>query len=222
MGALEGILATVLPVFAIMGIGFIFGRFHKIPTQAISDLLMWIFIPCLVLGSLGTQSLEPGELLQIGAAALIVMAGTAVITLVFFFKRPERRALLLSSVFMNSANMAFPLALFAFSEAGLSRQVVFYVAVHVVHVTVGVGLARGKGAIKEVFRLPLVYAAAVAVTLALTGTRLPQAIVEPLDLVGKATIPVMLVILGSRLGSASATAAARGLSTRSTSRQPAP
>ncbi|MBW1808640.1 MAG: AEC family transporter [Deltaproteobacteria bacterium] len=202
MEIIGNILATVVPVFAIMAMGFIYSRFKKLPVQQLTELLMWIFLPCLVLGSLGSQSIEPLELLQIGAAALIIMTGTGILGFLVFIKRPERRALLLSCMFMNSANMAFPLALFAYGETGLSRQVVFYVAIHVLHVTLGVGLARGRGGIKEVFRLPLIYAAALAVGLALSGVKLPTEISTPLSLVGKATIPIMLILLGGRLADA--------------------
>lgn len=196
------ILVTVLPVFAIMGVGFVYGRFKQLPAKGLTDLLFWVLLPCLVLGSLGAQRIEPMELVSIGAAALVIMAGTGLVAFLLFLRRPERRALLLPCIFMNSANMAFPLALFAFGEAGLTRQIVFYVAVHVLHVTFGVGIARGKGGVREVFRLPLVYVAAVAVALSLTGVRIPAEVARPLSLVGKATIPIMLLLLGSRLGAA--------------------
>jgi predicted permease len=196
------ILATVVPVFAIMGLGFLYSRFRPLPAQELTHLLFWILIPCLVLGSLGTQRIDPMELLEIGGSALIVLAVPAIFALGLCFRRPERRAVILASTFMNSANMAFPLALFAFGEAGLSRQVVFYVAVHALHVTLGLGLARGRGGVKEVFRLPLIYVAALAVVLAVTGTQLPKVVADPLNLVGRATIPLMLLLLGARLGSA--------------------
>ncbi len=200
MNAIPQILATVVPVFAIMALGFLYGRVRKLPAQALTDMLLWIFLPCLVLGSLGSHPIDAKELIQIGSAALLVMAGTGILATLLFSRRPECRALTLSSVFMNSANMAFPIALFAFGSAGLTRQVAFYVAVHVFHVTVGVGLARGKGGIREMFRLPLIYAAALALTLALTGHQIPPAISKPLALVGNATIPIMLLLLGERLG----------------------
>lgn len=196
------ILVTVLPVFAIMAAGFVYGRFKQLPAKGLTDLLFWVLIPCLVLGSLGAQRIDPLELVRIGTAALIVMTGTGLVAFLLFMRRRERRALLLPCVFMNSANMAFPLALFAFGEPGLTRQIVFYVAVHILHVTVGVGIARGKGGVREVFRLPLVYVAAVAVALSLSGIRIPAEVAKPLNLVGKATIPLMLLLLGSRLGAA--------------------
>ena len=54
---------------------------------------------------------------------------------------------------------------------------------------------------KKGYKESSVYTAAVAVGLALSGHPLPNAVVEPLNLVGKATIPLMLLLLGNRLRS---------------------
>ena len=97
--------------------------------------------------------------------------------------------------------MAFPLALLAYGDAGLTHQVIFYVAINLLHVTLGVAIASRQDGAKEMLKLPLVYTAAVAVGLALSGHPLPNAVVEPLNLVGKATIPLMLLLLGNRLRS---------------------
>ncbi len=193
------IAATVLPVFAIIGIGFLYGQFKRLPAAELSDLLLWILIPCLVLGSIGSKPLSLEELGRIGLAALVVVGGCGLATLVVFARSGLRRAALMVTMFMNSANMAFPLALLAFGDAGLARQLIFYIAINLTHSTIGIAIARGRGGLSEVFRLPLIYAAALAIGLAASGITLPAQVAGPLDLVGKATIPVMLLLLGVRL-----------------------
>ncbi len=196
------IVITVLPVFAIMGAGACYGRYKSLPAQSLSDLMLWILLPCLVLGSLGGQSIESNEFFKICASAVLIVTGTGLLSYFAFYSIPERRALLLPSMFMNSANMAFPLALFAFSDAGLSRQVVFYLAIHILHVTLGMAIARGRGGWREVFRYPLIYTAGIAVFFNLANLQIPTSIAQPLNLVGRATLPIMLLLLGARLGSA--------------------
>ncbi len=196
------ILAAVLPVIGIIGAGYVYGRYRSLPAAELSDLLFWIMIPCLVLGQIGTHPISPSELCRIGAGAVLVVAGCGLLTMALFARSTLRRAALLPAMFMNSANMAFPLAFLAFGDEGLARQLVFYIAVNLLHVTVGIWIARGRGGLGEVFKLPLVYAAALAITLACTGIVLPAALSEPLDLVGKATIPLMLLLLGVRLRTA--------------------
>lgn len=201
MEVLATIAATVLPVFAIIGLGFVYGRYRTLPAAELSELLLWILIPCLVLGSIGSKPLSLAELGRIGLAALVVVAGCGLITWLVFLRSGLRRAALLPAMFMNSANMAFPLALLAFGDEGLMRQLVFYIAINLTHVTLGIAIARGRGGLSEVFRLPLIYAAALAIGLAASGVSLPPVVAGPLDLVGKATIPLMLLLLGARLRS---------------------
>jgi len=193
------ILESTLPVFAIVAVGAIYGRRKELPARQLSDLLVWVLIPCLVLGSVGGQSIQIEALWGIGLAAMAVVLGCGLVTWLVFWHRPERRALLLPTMFMNSANMAFPLALLAYGELGLTHQVIFYVAINILHVTLGVAIASKKRGLGEIFRLPLIYTAVIALALAASGHPLPEAVVKPLNLVGRATIPLMLLLLGSRL-----------------------
>jgi len=197
--ALHTILLSVIPVFAILGIGWVYGRFRDLPARELSDLVMWILIPCLVLSSVGSRPMQLAELGRIGAAAALVVLGCGLAAWLLFRRRPELRAAMLCAMFMNSANMAFPLALLAFGQEGLTRQVIFYIAINLLHSTLGIALARGRGGLREALRLPLLYAALLGLTLATSGTLLPDAVTRPLDLVGKATLPLMLLMLGVRL-----------------------
>lgn len=201
MQVVTTIAATVLPVFGIIGLGVLYGRFKTLPARELTDLLLWITIPCLVIGSIGSKPLSLTELGQIGAAALVVVFGCGLVSLLVFSRSRLRRAALLPTMFMNSANMAFPLALLAFGDEGLARQLIFYVAINLTHATVGIWIARGAGGLAEVFKLPLIYAALIAISLAASGVVLPEVVARPLDLVGKATIPLMLLLLGVRLRS---------------------
>ena len=107
MEVLVTILATVLPVFAIIGAGYVYGRYRSLPAAELSDLLLWILIPCLVLGSIGSKPLSLSELCRIGAGAVLVVAGCGLLTMALFARSAMRRAALLPAMFMNSANMAF-------------------------------------------------------------------------------------------------------------------
>jgi malate permease and related proteins len=197
--ALHTILSSVVPVFAILGLGWVYGRFRDLPAREMSDLVMWILIPCLVVSAVGTRPMQLVELGRIGAAAALVVLGCGLVTWLLFRGRPDVRAAMLSAMFMNSANLGFPLALLAFGQEGLARQVIFYVAINLLHSTVGIALARGRGGLREALRLPLLYSGLLGLLLATTGTLLPEVVARPLDLVGKATLPLMLLMLGVRL-----------------------
>ena len=48
-------------------------------------------------------------------------------------------------------------------------------------------------------KIPTVYAAIAAITVMLTGVTLPPVLTRPIELMGNAAIPVMLLVLGMQL-----------------------
>jgi len=114
-------------------------------------------------------------------------------------------------IFPNVGNFGIPLADFAFSQVGRSVAVLVTAVQGVLLYTLGVYVAaRGdEGAVREnvkrVFSLPLVYA--VLVALAAHGwasSRRPtRRSMQTLELLGNASIPVMLVVLGIQASPAS-------------------
>jgi predicted permease len=65
--------------------------------------------------------------------------------------------------------------------------------------SLGIYLLSGEGGWKEIFRLPLIYAASLGIAFNVTEIRVPEPIFRPLWLLGYSTIPLMLVTLGYRL-----------------------
>jgi predicted permease len=95
--------------------------------------------------------------------------------------------------------MALPCAHLAFGEEGLEAGVIIYVVIAILQFTVGVGIAKGEGGVREAFRMPLLYGAAGGLLVSATGLELPRAIREPVDMVGAMAIPLMLLNLGIQL-----------------------
>ena len=65
--------------------------------------------------------------------------------------------------------------------------------------TLGIYIAAGKGGGVEIVKMPLLYAAVIGIGINLSGIKMPSYIVSTFDLLGSATIPLMLVSLGYRL-----------------------
>ena len=104
-------------------------------------------------------------------------------------------------MFMNSGNMSFPLSLLAFGDEGLAIAVIYYVAISLMVYSLGIYIAKGEGGFKEIFRLPLIYATVVGLALNFTDVAVPKPILSTLDMLGAATIPLMLISLGYHLHS---------------------
>ncbi len=201
------ILAVVFPVFCIIGLGYVFARFKKLSLEPVIEILLYLTIPALVISSLSKKRLVPADLATISLAALIVVLGTGLIAFIYLkiIKRTDLRGFYLPTMFMNSGNMSFPLALLAFGTDGLAVSVIYYIAISLLVYTIGIYIAKGTGGFSEIFKLPLIYASAAGIALNLLDVRLPPPVVSTVDMLGAATIPIMQVSLGYRLHSAAFT-----------------
>ena len=100
---------------------------------------------------------------------------------------------------MNAGNMGFPLALFAFGEAGMQRATLMFVILTLLQYSLGIYILNGRGNWAEIFRLPLIYAAIIGISINLAQLRIPELLLQPITMLGQATIPIMLISLGYRL-----------------------
>ncbi len=194
-------LGVVLPVFTIIGIGYIFALFKKISLDPIIDILLYLTIPALVISALLKKPLDPTDLYTVALSSGAVVLGVGALSYLYLgaIGRRDLKGVYLPTMFMNSGNMAFPLALLAFGTDGLTVAVLYYILIGVMVYSLGVYIAKGKCGLKEVFKLPLIYAAAISITLNLAHVEVPTPIFSIFEMLGAATIPLMQISLGYRL-----------------------
>ncbi|WP_227353485.1 AEC family transporter [Haladaptatus salinisoli] len=219
MSLLSALTNAILPVLSVAAVGFLLGAIRDVEVEALGTVTIYILTPALVFHSLTTTSLG-------GKTALTLAVGVAAFTLAMaalaeFVGRalgesePVLGALVLSSSFPNAGNYGIPLSQFAFGEVGRSTAILYIAAQSVLTYTVGVYVAsRGNGtsnfaAVREVFKLPLVYAVFAAGAARALGVVPPvdSAAMETLKLTGDAAIPVMLLMLGIQLANTDSGAA---------------
>ena len=197
-------LSIVFPVFAIIGAGYLLASLRKIDLTPVMDLLLYVTIPSLILSTLTERAIAATELLLVAAVVAAVVAGTGAVAALYLKATGtvERRGFYLTTMFMNSGNMGFPLALLAFGAEGLTIAILYYVAVSSVTFTAGIYVAKGEGGLKEVFKIPLVYATAIALAMNFSGVSFPSPIFTTFEMLGAPTIPLMQLALGYKLYSA--------------------
>lgn len=208
---LSALTTAVLPILAITGAGYLFGMRWEIDIDPLNTVTLQLLLPALAFHSLATSTLSGTATSQVvlGVVAFVaVMIAIAEGTgRLFGTSEPYLSALVLASVFPNSGNFGIPLSEFAFGAIGRTTAVLFVTVQNILVYTVGAYIAsRGQGragldAVTEVLKLPLVYAAAAALLVRWAGIVPPagSSVMTTLALVGNASIPLMLIILGVQL-----------------------
>ena len=195
------ILSIIAPIAACAAVGFLWGRSGR-PYDApfVTRLVMNVGAPFLILSSF--QRSQPGvaALSEVGLAAVLVTAGTAVAALAALrILHADTRTYLPPIVFQNTGNMGLPLCLFAFGDSGLALAIVVFMWVSMANFTVGVAIASGERNVARVLRTPLVWATFVSIALSVAGVTLPHWVRNTADILGGLTIPMMLITLGVSL-----------------------
>lgn len=102
-------------------------------------------------------------------------------------------------LFANTGNMGLPLVLFAFGDAGFNVGILYMVSVTIVHYTLGIMILSFDESPFELFKLPLIYSAALGILLSVSGWTMPTLVDRAIHLLGDASIPTMIFALGYKL-----------------------
>ena len=201
-------LQVILPIFIVAAIAGVFQHYRRLPVSALSQVTLYLFSPCLIFVSLVDQQVPAGTSFKLVAATLLstlfILALALVVSRALRHDRSMRSAFLLATGFPNSGNMALPILLLAFGQAGLTVGVIVFITQAILGNSLGIFVAArsqsgGFASIGQVFKLPTVYAIIAALIVKASGVALPPTIHEPLRLLSQAAIPVMLVVLGLQL-----------------------
>lgn len=195
-------LITILaPVFAAVGIGFLWTRLGRdYPTETVTNLIVIVGAPCLAFSTIsGTQVPLAAFAEMAGAMALVIVVLALVGLGVVRLAGLSLRGFLPGLTHPNCGNMGLPLALFAFGETGLGLAIACFMVCSATQFTVGVGIAAGTFSIGRLARVPILYAVAAGILVLLTGAQVPVWLANTTELLGEMTIPLMLITLGVSL-----------------------
>jgi malate permease and related proteins len=180
----------------------------RFDVETLSRSAFYLFVPALVFDAL-TNSDVSGA--QFGQIAAVVVLSTAVLWLVgalaarpLGLKGATQAAFLNAILLVNAGNFGLSVNLFAFGEGGLARATVYFILSAVLSASLGVyisasGRASAMTALKQVATVPMVYATAIGLVVNLAGWPVPSPLAKAINLLGQASIPLMLAVLGAKL-----------------------
>lgn len=194
------ILEILLPVFAVVGVGYAYGRTARPDTAAANQMNMDVFVPALILSALTSKDFDLGANLWLVLGGVGVVVGSGLLAWpVARLLRADARTFVPPMMFNNCGNMGLPLALLAFGEANLPSSVALFVTSNLLHFTLGTYLVRRDAHYGHLLRSPMVLATVLGAGLSAARVSLPQVVSLPLGMLGAIAVPLMLFTLGVRM-----------------------
>ena len=202
---------NLLPIFLAAGAGYILTRVSGLNPRPISQVIFYIFSPCLIFSLLTQSQLSNDDILRGSAYAFAIIICVGILTWIvgrmFHLNRRTMAGVLIASMFMNAGNFGLPVVLFAFGEKALRYASLFFVVNAVAAYTVGViiasmGSVRLRKALLNLLKIPTVYALLLALIFMRSDWEIPLPLERTTTLLGNASIPAMLVLLGMQLSKA--------------------
>ncbi|MCK8490076.1 AEC family transporter [Paenibacillus sp. MBLB2552] len=202
------LLGVIVPLSVPVAAGALLARFRAWDTKHLLTLYLYVLSPAIIFDTLRNAQISMDELystIGFSLVNLLLMWGVAKVAGRITRMDPaESAGLTLISTLTNSANYGLPLVLLAFGQLGLDKASVYVITQMIIVNTMGVYFAARshfsvKSAVKSVFALPAVYAAALAVFLKLFGFHLSAGLEQGISMVADAYSPVVLTILGAQM-----------------------
>ncbi|MEJ2608154.1 MAG: AEC family transporter [Anaerolineales bacterium] len=200
--------SNLLPIILISGIGFALQKCIGIDPKPISQIVFYAFSPALVFNLLTSTEISVDELMRMASLTVLNISIIAVLCYLIGRARkleaPILSAFIISASFMNAGNYGLPLARFAFGESGLAWASNYFVASSMMVNSVGVyvisvGKQSPLKALLGLLKVPSVYAIPLALFVRANEIALPLSVTRPIELLGSASIPVMIVVLGIQI-----------------------
>jgi predicted permease len=203
---------VILPVFLIIVLGYLLERRLSLDMQSISRVIFYALGPCLVFSSTATSAVSGTDIWRIVSFVLLTTLAMGLLSWAVArtlrFSRAMESAFLLTTLFVNAGNYGLPVNLFAFGQTGLERAAIFFTVSALLTSSIGVylasrGQASGLDALRNVLKVPIVYGALAGFIVNLAAITVPEPVAKAVDLVGGASVPLMLLLVGMQLAKTS-------------------
>lgn len=194
----------ILPVFSIIGFGWLYARRVHPDMAMVNRISMNVLAPALVFSALASRDFDVAAngMLIVGSIAVVLGSGLLAWPIARL-AGIDSRTFVPPMMFNNCGNMGLPLAVLAYGNAGFAPMVALFTISNLLQFTVGVWMIDHRARFASLVRNPMVIATVVGFAFALVHPPLPDWLSVSIRMVGDALIPMMLLSLGARLFEAS-------------------
>ena len=207
-----GVLSGFAIIAAVIAVGYVAGRSGVITPETaplLARLVFFVLAPCLlftILARASTEDLVSPVLAVPLAAAVAAYAAYAVVARLVWHRSVAHTTMgALAAGYVNSNNIGLPVAVYVLGSAAYVAPILMaqLVVVTPIALTILDASTRGRVSVGQVLvgpvRNPLVVASVLGVVAAATGATVPDVVMEPLTMIGAATVPLLLMNYGASL-----------------------
>jgi len=207
------LVSVILPIFIIIGIGWVLDRAFRLDLPTLSKLNFYVFVPALMLMLLLRAQLSAALLLQVSLFTVVHMALLFLIAWAAFRHprlRASRTVMTLGVLLNNCGNYGIPLVMLAFTaDQGVAVAALAFIIMIQNFFTFTAGIwmmerqARSSGSLLvNMAKIPVIYVIILALVMRWQGWSLPQPIAVPMDHLANGLIAIALLTLGVQLSRA--------------------
>jgi predicted permease len=213
-------LDVVLPVFALVAIGYFAGPRLGLEAKTLSRYAYFILIPAFIFNVISSADLPLELTLTMVSYSVIthLAVAAAAVGVGVALKRSKEviAAFVLIAVFGNVGNFGLSLIEFRFGDVSRVPATVYFLAILVTSFVVSVGVSGwvkhgSVRAVWEVLKTPALLALPPAALFAATDLEVPLSVNRLTGLLGQAMVPTMIVTLGVQLAAVKKIALRRDL-----------
>ena len=216
-GQMITVFLKIIVIFAIVAVGFAANKSGVLPFEAnkyLVNLMLVITTPCMILSSMGAKDLtgetftQTMETLGYSVLYFIFMSILNFIIVKAMRYKPvtDQGVIMVIMTALNTGFMGFPITKAIFGDDLFFLMVIQNIILTIYMYTLAIIQINYKneskggtlGMLKSTINF-CTAAAVIGLILLFTGTRLPGAVEEFLSIVGDATVPVSMIIVGIQL-----------------------
>jgi len=198
---------SVLPLFIIIGVALVYHHFFRPDIREITSLTLTVFAPVFVFDAIVRHDVSFAAL-KIPFIFMVILTGLLLLCACFagrmlHLQEDDRISFTLACSMINIGNFGLPLIYFTYGEQAVSFSVVYFVAFNFVLSTIAIYISSNSSGFKKIMldlmRMPLFHAFFLAMIVVHFSVSLPAFAMKSVGLVGQATIPLLIFILGLQL-----------------------
>jgi len=195
------LIDVIVPVFALIGVGYYLGK--KDPTydtKFITNFATKFGSPALAFYAITSSGISFSLFINYFFYTLLAVIGFSIIGLIFLaIQKRDFISELPPLILPNCGNMGLPICLFAYGKLGLGVASAISAVIIISHFTFGIFLASKKISLKVLLESTAVYAVLIAVFFLYYNIQPPKFIENTTFLLAYSTIALILMSLGVAL-----------------------